>query len=175
MERMEAIEKLAKNHAGAGEVLAGRVMNLKNELESAQRRLLPGIKFAVAKAKESRSKLEAEITAHPEIFDKPKTRIFHGIKCGFKKGGGKVGWSDKDSVVKLIRTHFKARFDELVKTAYAPIKEALKKLNVAELKRIGCTLTGTGDTVLADAVDSGVDKLMAALLKEAPEDGEGGG
>ena len=174
MENMETIEKLAKDHADARGVLSGRVLNLKAEMDSAGRRLLPGIKSAVAKAKETQADLEAAVAASPDLFKKPKTRIFHGIKCGFKKGGGKVGWANKDAVVKLIRTHFKARFDELVKTAYDPIKGALKKLKVAELERIGCTISGTGDTVLADPVDSDVDKLVAALLKEAPEDEEGG-
>jgi hypothetical protein len=47
---------------------------------------------------------------------------------------------------------------------------ALRALSTAELQRIGCTVSGTGDQIVAAPVDSEVDKLVDALLKGAAED-----
>jgi len=48
-------------------------------------------------------------------------------------------------------------------------KAALANISVADLKRIGCTITDDIDAVLIKPTDSEVDKLVMALLKEEVE------
>lgn len=52
-------------------------------------------------------------------------------------------------------------------------KTQLRKLTVAELGRIGCTLTEDTDAVMIKTSETDVDKLVAALMKDY-EDGEAG-
>ena len=89
---------------------------------------------------------------------------------GFRKGTGGIDWSDDDQTVKLIEKHFpKTQAELLIKTTKKPIKKALADLDVADLKRIGCTVESTGDVVFIKPADSTVDKHVNALLKEAME------
>ena len=82
-------------------------------------------------------------------------------------------WEDDSQVVKLIQKHFPEQFDVLVKTIEKPIKDSLANLSVADLKRIGVTVTDSGDCVVIKSMDSEIDKLVDALLKdEAMGNGE---
>lgn len=171
---MEQIEILAKEHAAHRALLAERVQRLNNVMQAAQRRLLPGIKTAVSDAKDSRARLRALIGESRAEFVRPKTRVLHGLCVGFKKGPGKLTFSiEVKDVIKRIQAHFAERFAVLVKTTQKPVRKALLGLSVADLKKIGCEVTATGDKVVLEPIDSEVDKLVSALL-DAKEDGGDG-
>ena len=59
--------------------------------------------------------------------------------------------------------------DTLIKTEESPVKSALLNLSTADLKKIGCTVTDTGDKVLVKSTDSDIDKFVDALLEEPNE------
>lgn len=172
-EGLAKIEGLTKGYADTRNRLAREVRELTERLESTKNARLPGIKTALASVKEAEFKLQNAIEEMPTLFEKPRSVIFHGIKVGFQKSKGGISWEDEAQVLKLIRRHLNERFDELVKVTEKPLKGALNGLSTADLKRIGCVVLETGDLVLIKPVDSDVDKLVAALLKESPEDGEG--
>ena len=50
-----------------------------------------------------------------------------------------------------------------------PVKEQIAKLPTADLKRIGCSVTETGDERVIRPTDSSTDKLVNALLKEGED------
>jgi methylthioribose-1-phosphate isomerase len=93
--------------------------------------------------------------------------IFHGIKVGFAKGKGIITWDDDEKVATLIQRHLPEQYEVLVKTTRKPLKTPLKELSVADLKKIGCTVEETADYVVISPVDSEVDKLVSAMLKDA--------
>ena len=164
------IEKLTASFAHDREQVSSLVHNLEEELAAIRRRYLSRIRGAVAKAQTSRSILVTAVTAHPELFDKPKTQVFHGIKIGFRKGTGGIDWDDDAKVCELIRKHFpKSQADLLIKTTEKPITKAIADLDVADLKRIGCRVESTGDEVVVKPMDSEADKIVNALLKDAAE------
>jgi hypothetical protein len=162
---LSEIEALTKDFSDARNVLVERVQNLNDEIEAAKRRLLPGIKKAVAAVSQKRSVLHSAVEDSADLFVKPRTVVFHGIKVGFQKGKGAIEWDDDAQVVKLIRKHFPDQFDTLVKTTEKPVKGALENLSVQELKWLGVSVSETGDQVVIKATDSSVDKLVKALLK----------
>lgn len=165
------IEAQTKQYARARADLAEAVSVLNETIEAAKRRALPKIKSLVAVAAEQHASLACVVDAHANLFQKPRTHIFHGIKIGFRKGTGGVDWEDDGRVVTLIRKHFsKAQADLLIKTTEKPIASALADLDVGELKRIGCTVEATGDVVVIKPADSEVDKVVTALLKGAVEE-----
>ena len=104
------------------------------------------------------------VESAPGLFEKPRSVIFHGIKCGFQKGRGELVIGDADKVISLIQKHFPEQMDTLVKVTMAPVKAALAQLPVADLKRIGVQVLETGDTAYIKPMDGEVDKLVAALL-----------
>lgn len=163
------IEELTKEYSRKRAVLAQVVRDLNARLEAAKRVALPDIKAALAATAEAQHRLQTAVEAEPQLFVKPRTYIFHGVKVGMQKGKGGIEWEDDNQVVKLIRKHFPEQTDSLIKVTEKPVKSALNGLSVAELKRISCTAVETGDQVVIKPTDSEVDKLVDALLKEAAD------
>jgi hypothetical protein len=162
------IEIQTKRFSERRDDLAWLVGGLNDEIEELKKAALPNIKRAVAKAAEEHDKLAAMIEEGKDLFVKPRTMIFHGIKIGFRKGKGGIEFEDEARVMELIEKHFDEQTaDSLIRVKTSLDKKALATLTVAELKKIGCTAEDTGDVVVIAAVDSEVDKIVRALLKEA--------
>jgi hypothetical protein len=162
---IEDIERLTKEFADARDRLASTVGGLEEKRESLERQYLPAIKVQVRKAKERQAELREAIEESSDLFRRPRAVIMHGIRVGYEKGKGKIGWEDTEQVVRLIEKHFPEQAEVLIQTKKKPLKKALSTLSVAELKRIGVTVEDTGDVVVIRPVDSEVDKIVAALLK----------
>lgn len=169
---LDPIEKAAKTLRAARDVLSDRATALQEELDSATKRKLPGLRNAVAAVAQADADLKAAIQQAPLQFLKPRSVVLHGLKLGFEKGKSKIDWEDDDQVVKLIRRHFPEQFDVLCKTTEKPVKAALSGLTAAELKKLGISVEGTGDVVFVRDSTAGVDKLVKALLKGVEEDVE---
>jgi hypothetical protein len=161
------VEKSTKAFADARGVLTGLVQELNEIIEQTKRERLPAIKRALAKTAERQAELKALVETAPGLFERPRTVIFHGIKVGFAKGKGIITWDDDEKVATLIQRHLPEQYEVLVKTTRKPLKTPLKELSVADLKKIGCTVEETADYVVISPVDSEVDKLVSAMLKDA--------
>jgi hypothetical protein len=168
---IEKIEKLTKDYADARERLAGTVATLEGKMEGIKRQFLPAVKVQVRKAIERQAELKDAIGESPDLFRRPRTVIMHGIRVGLEKGKGKIEWDDDDNVVKLIKKHFPEQADILIKKTERPLKKALATLSAADLKKLGIMVEETGDQVVIRPVDSEVDKIVAALLKDESEEG----
>lgn len=164
------IELRAKRYAEAREHLAGIVAALNAGIEALKRDHMKRLKKAVADAAERHDALKALIEETPDLFVKPRTVVFHGIKLGYQKGKGKIEWDDADQVVRLIKKYFPAQADVLVATSERPAREALAQLTAVELKKLGISVTDGGDAVFIRPADSAVDKMVDALLKDATEE-----
>jgi len=160
------IEKLAREFSQAREALKGKVQTLEEEISAAKKRHLSGIRKSIEEAANRHMKLFDAISGSPELFVKPKTVIFHGIKLGYMKGKGEIVWDDTAQVVKLIKKNLPDLVDALIKINETPVKTALAQLSVADLKKIGVTVVETGDEVFIKPTDSEIDKLINALLKD---------
>lgn len=167
---LETIEAATRLYANTREVLADRVWRLEAELAHLKRQRLPGIKTALARAAEAEGKLRQVIEAAPELFERPRTLILHGVKVGYRKASGKLVWDDPDQVVALIRKHYPDQADVLIVIRETPSKSALAQLTVADLKRVGVRVIETGDEVVIAPTDSEVDKLVDALLESCRDE-----
>ena len=172
MPLMTEIETRAKYYATAREKLAALVSDLNASLEALKREAMPELKRAISRAMEHHDSLQAVIEASPELFVKPKSVVFHGIKLGYQKGKGKIEWEDADRVVALIKKHFPDQADVLIATSERPAKDALAQLSAAELKRLGVSVTDAGEAVFIKPTDGAVDKMVDALIKGAAEEAE---
>lgn len=170
MSSLAEIEIRARKYAEARERVALIVSDLNDGIETLKRSELPRLRKAVATAAEHHDALKSLIEGAPGCFVKPRTVVLHGIKLGFQKGKGKIEWDDADQVVRLIKKHYPEQADVLVATTERPAKEALANLSAAELKKLGISVTDGGDAVFIRPVDSAVDKMVDALLKDATEE-----
>lgn len=174
MGNLAEIEAATKLYADNRELLALRVEELNTKIEELKRETLPAIKQAAADTANAKEALEALIDSNRHLFRQPKSIIISGIRVGLKKGSGKIEFDDADLVIKRIKKMFaKAEEQELyIKTTEKLRKKPLEDLDAATLKKLGITVEGTGDVVLIKPVDSDVDKIVNAMLKESTGDRE---
>lgn len=160
-------EPAAKAYADARRALGERLQACEAALAAVRAQHLPDIKLLAKRAGVERSALEALITANPSLFTEPRTVNVHGIKFGYQKGKGRVEWADKDKLVRrILAICTDDQQDLLLETTYTPRKDALATLDAVTLKKLGVTITGTGDTVVIKAAEGEVEKLVARILEE---------
>lgn len=164
MPTINDIDAGAKQLADALNRVNAIATELDKAIEILKRTELPKLRKWVAAAAEAEAALKAKIEAAPELFVKPKTAVFHGVKCGFEKGKGSIQFDDPERVCALIRKHFPQASDTLIVSTEAPSKTELAKLTAGDLKRLGCALVGTGERVVVKPVDGAGVKMAQALL-----------
>lgn len=166
---LATIETSAKQYAARRDSLSTLVKTLNDQVQALKRAALPGIKRAVAAAALAQQTLRDTVAAAPHLFVRPRTVIFHGIKCGWEKGKGKLTFEDPDHVCALIRKHFPEMADALIIVRETPNKKTIAQLSAADLKRLAITIEDSDDQVVIRAVDSDVYKIVTALLAEASQ------
>lgn len=164
------IERHAKHYADGRAAVAEIVAALNAGMDALKADALPKLRRAVARAAEKHDELKALIEAAPDLFAKPKTQTFHGIRLGWMKGKGGIEWDNADAVVAAIQKHFPEQEEALIRWTGKPLKEAINQLDVGALKKIGCRVVDTGEIGFIKPVDSAVDKMVDALLKAATEE-----
>lgn len=162
---MHNIEQLTRNYKNAHDVLADRILELQSELDKIKRARIRGIKSALGKVANTRNALKIAISENQQLFVKPRTTVFYGVKVGLQKAKGKLKFN-KENVVKRVRKLFPKKFIQLVKTEYKPIKGALEKMAVDDLKRLGVEISGAGDQVVVKLEDNDIDKMVDSLLSD---------
>ena len=163
---MERIEQLTKTFSEQRSVLVERATTLEREKESLVNRKINGIKSALKCAIEAESKLIAALEKNKDLFEKPKTHVFHGIKVGFIKGKGSADYDDAAMVISLIKKKLPEKADILIKKTEKLLDNQLKKLEVAEAAKIAVTVTGVKDEPISKAVDTEAEKVIKALMKD---------
>lgn len=168
MATMAEIQQLTQEYAEARAFLAGVITELQAELERVKHPVLPVIRKAVGKTGEAHSKLKAALEDSPELFTKPKTQTIDGVRVGYMKQKGKVEISDEEKTIARIRKLLpKDQAELLISVKESVHKPSVADLSAADLKRLGITITADEDAVVIKPVDTEVDKLVDALLKEA--------
>ncbi len=162
------IENRTKGYADAHKALSETVADMNNQIDDIKRKNMKLLKKQVADAAQKHHDLQTEIEPNQQHFTAPRSITFYGIKVGMQKKKGTISYKSPEQVIKLMRKIFSEKeCDLLIKTEEKPIKTAIDKLAVADLKKIGCTVTADTDQVLIKPADSNVDKVVAALIKEA--------
>lgn len=161
---MDMIESQAKTFAGARAELADRLNALLDEQEATKRRRLQGIKNALARVQDAHTELRASLEASQPLFEKPKTRVLHGIRVGWMKQRGKLEIGDEEACVAALRRVLGEEAETYIKSVEVPIKAALANLPAKDLKRCGVTVNDDVETVVIKAADGDLDKLLNALI-----------
>lgn len=167
------IEARTRNYRAARDLLGERLRQLNDRIEAAKREAMPLIRSALATAKAAENELSGAIESAPQLFRRPRTVIFHGVKVGIEKGKGQIRIEDADRTLTLIKKHLPDQVELLIRTQEVPLKTPIAQLTAADLKRIGVEIVEAGDQVVIKAVDGELDKMLNTLLKaEEVEIGE---
>lgn len=167
MSDFDTIAKQADAFAAARQLLAERVGALNDGMALLRRQHLGGIKRALSKATAEEATLRHLVESNRAAFAKPRTRVFNGVKVGIVKAKGTLHIPDAAAVIARIKKLLPDQADLLINTKETPVKDALAQLDGSDLKKLGVTITDAGDQVVVKPVDSEVDKMVDALLKDA--------
>ena len=167
MTEMADIEAWAKVYADAQRELGFVVDETRLALDVVMRRRMTLLRRRSEAAATARAALARAVLANPRLFEKPRTLVFHGIRCGLTRSKPSVEIANEKRTVGLIKKHLPDLYEALVKVEEKPLKTAMNGLKVADLKRIGCSLTLGRDDVVIKVPDDRVTKLAKAFLKDA--------
>lgn len=171
MEPKDPIDLLCEDYARERDELREVVQGVRDRLDQTQRKALPRLRALVRAVADARARLANAIESAPERWKassgKRRTEVMHGIKVGLRKGAGRLEWDDDKQLCDLIRKVMPDQQDVLIRIAEAPNRTALGDLSAADLRRLGVRITDSGDQVVITPVDSAVDKLVDALMRDA--------
>lgn len=168
MSDLTQVQDCAMQYAREREQLADVVQTLQGEIEALQRRRLPAIRRRVGRAAEAKDRLRAAIEAVKDGFRRPRTQVFSGIRCGYAKQKGQVVIDDEPATIARMRKLLPADQSELlIRVKESVHKPGVYDLTAADLKRLGIRITDAGDAIVIKPTDGAVDKIVAALLKDA--------
>ena len=170
---LHSIEFLALVYSERRAILSGFLHALERELAGLKKRHQKQLQIEVRATAEAKAKLHAAIESAPGLFERPKTRVLHGIKVGYRKGPGGLDWEDDDRVVERLKEQFGKKAVDYLIVKEKPSAEALEDLDAAVLKKLGVTVEDTGEQVVVKAVETDLERLVKTLLKGAGDDAEG--
>jgi hypothetical protein len=165
MATMQDIEIETRQFAKAKRALDEIMGEITSETEALKKKYLPRIRSVMNTVTMDHAELYRMIGENPDLFTKPRTQIIDGVRVGFSKGTGTLAIEDPETTIKLIRKHFEDQADILIRTTYEPAKAAIKKLDEAQLKKIGCAIEGKEDRVIIEETDTQINKILGSLLK----------
>lgn len=168
MSDMQEIERLTEKYASARIALGDKIETVTGELTAVKKRYVKSLRALSDKALSARGDLSAAIDAGRALFERPRTRVLHGVKVGLAKNKGRFETDDEAKTIALIRKHMQPETaSALVKVKESLNKSALDELDAADLKRIGVRVAGAGDELVIKPIGGEIEKLVDALLEGA--------
>ena len=165
------IEALCREYAQARERLAETGGGIKEEQRAAVRRRLYVLRRRIAQVAAAKESLMEAIAGAPHLFARPRTRAFEGVKVGYRKGQGKVEFDDMEAkAIQRIRKRLPEHAAQLVRVKETIDKNAARKLGGNVLAAAGISIIEVGDEAVVAAAPDDLDKLVDALLADAPEE-----
>lgn len=174
MATLERIEMLTNDYEESREELKNLVWLLNEDITKLRDEQMPAIRAAITATAARKQALHMAVAESRGLFAKPKTLIIKGVRVGFAKMKGKMAWDSAEAVVKRIKTMFADEKERslYIKTEEKPIRKTLARLPADKLKRLGITISATGDGVVIEPTSNEIDKLVNALLGDAEDNGE---
>ncbi len=165
---MNEIEALASEYARRRDALRERVRDAQAEVDAVKRRHFVVLRRRTDAAKNARDDLVAAVESSPELFRKPRTRLLHGIKVGWRKRPGRIEIEDEAATIAAIRRKLgEEDADNLIQVRERLDRRGLRSLSARDLMRIGAVAVADADEPIAIPADSEIDKLVDALLEGA--------
>lgn len=164
MHTINDIEALAKQLADARTELGDRLQRIKDEQEAIKRRYMQGVRNSVERVRAAHTELHEALEGSAHLFEKPKTRVLHGLRVGWMKQRGKLLWDDAAQVIASLRKLLGDEAEQYIDKKETPSKSRLEDLPAAQLRRCHVTVTDDTDAVVIKTAGGDIDKMIDALL-----------
>lgn len=164
---MQDLERRVQDYADTLAEYNALTAQVRDEIKQVTARHMAAIRCLFNGLKDRQADICDEIRAHPELFQKPKTRVIHGIKLGLRKRKGRLVIRDAAKTVYWIKALYQDDIGVLIKTTETPLKSGLEKLPAKDLKRLGVEVTDDSDEVVFVAATDEFDDLIDFLIAEA--------
>lgn len=159
------IEKACEKYNAACLALTELVNQVNAEIESVHTQHRSSLEKLAKKCAQAQASLRDLIKNHPDLFEKPKTQTFAGIKVGYQKGKDTLEM-DEDRTIDLILKKFPDQKDVLIKTTMKPVAAAIMNLDARQQKAVGVSVALGVDEVVVKPTDTAVNKAVAAQLAQ---------
>jgi uncharacterized membrane protein YccC len=167
----DSIDQLAAAYEWQRRSLYELIEQLERKMTEVKAVALPSIRQQVGETAAARDALHNAIDEARTLFEKPRTRTFHGIKVGLQKAKGQVEIDDEERTIKRIReTLIKDQAELLIRVRETVDKNAVRDIEPTDLKSFGIRIGKDRDTVVVKPQDSEVGKLVDALLARDEEE-----
>jgi len=164
---------LARDYSDALDRLDEVTGEIEEEQLRAVRRRMRSLRARALVAQAAREKLLAGIgAADPALFERPRTRIAHGVKFGRRRLQGKMAMSAGQTVsgaVAAIREHLPGLLDAAVETKHTLVVAQVRKMTAEQQRLIGVSFGDPSDSPVAARVVPSAERLAAALIEGADE------
>lgn len=171
MATLTEIESLCADFSAARAALEDLTEQLREERRKAVRNKIAHLRCLVVEVNVKQETLMAAVEASPELFERPRTRSFDGVKVGYRKSKGKVVIADEAKTIeridKLLPTN---QAELLVRVRKSVDKTAVVDLTAADLKRLGIAIEEDTDAPVVAFAKTDLDALVDALLADEGED-----
>lgn len=164
------IDLAAEDFRAAHDRLADLLAALREAHQALVLARLPAIRAAVIRARSAKEHLGGLVEGAPELFVRPKTRVFHGIETGYRKAPDTWTYPPDSSLVAAIRQQLPELAPALVEITERPNKPSIKMLASDALAALGVRIQSGSDVLVLKPVDSEVDKMISALLGDAAKE-----
>lgn len=140
-------------------------------IEDIKREQLPGLRTALAGVADAEAALRAAVLqSDPSLWQRVRTRVFHGIKIGWAKARGKVVIDDEAKTIERIRKLLPAdQVALLIRVREAVHKPAVYDLTAGDLRRLGIAVGDDSDQIVIRDMASELDRAIEALLTQIAE------
>ncbi|VUX47881.1 conserved hypothetical protein [Candidatus Defluviicoccus seviourii] len=163
---MAEIEALTAAYAAIRADLDTVVRKLQAHIADVRAKHRPAILRLIEEEREALADLQASIALAEDLFRRPKTRTFAGVRVGVVKTPRRLTWTDEAAVVAAIRERYPADADLMIKTEEHPVRTALTGLSDEALAALGIEVEGDCELVTVIPCKSDLDRLIEALLVE---------
>lgn len=167
---IEIIEDSCRAVADARNALRSQHEKMQQELERVHRQYRPGLLLLIERWQNARADLLADLEVNAELFTRPRTQTFSGVKVGFTTQQSVVEFDDEQLLIEKIEKRFaKKTAAHFVKTEKTIRKKALYGLPQADHDALGIRMTEQNDKIVLTDIEGEFDKLIKALAKEQDE------
>jgi len=161
------IEERAHALADTRAALAKTVQVLREGLKKVTDKYVDDLRTLGAQVGVAHEELMDLVEANPALFASPRSRAFHGITVGYRKGNGKLSYEDAARVIARIEKSatLAEQIDTLAPATRKLSHEALTCLDAKDLKALGVTIESADDKPFIKIPADDVDKFVSQIVE----------
>jgi hypothetical protein len=166
----ESLAGLAEEYASAVVARQALVAATRKRLAEVAAEMAPALREAIGAERGCRLALEQAVSCAPHLFDRPRTRVTHGIRYGWRTTSAVIEIPDEAATVaKIERLLPEEQQALLLRRTVRVHKPAVLDLTAADLRRLGIRQVPGEDGVIVKPLADDTDRLVDALLADAEE------